>query len=197
MPTIGLILLAAGGSTRLGTPKQLLQYDGKTLLRRAAETALTSTCRPIQVVLGASAEQCVLELRDLPLSTVVNEAWVEGMGSSLRLGLETLLSASPAPPDAVIVMLCDQPLLTVGILDALAEAYATISSPIIASQYGEVSGVPALFDRSLFPELLHLSGAQGAKQIIGRHADQMHQVPFPDGAVDIDTAADYARLRPA
>ncbi|MCW3100168.1 MAG: 4-diphosphocytidyl-2C-methyl-D-erythritol synthase [Chthonomonadaceae bacterium] len=197
MPTIGLILLAAGGSTRLGTPKQLLPYAGKTLLRRAAETAVDSACRPIQVVLGAAAEQCVLELRDLPLSTVVNEEWVEGMGSSLRLGLETLLSASPVPLDAVIVMLCDQPLLTVGTLNALAAAYATTSCPIIASQYGEVSGVPALFDRSLFPELLDLSGAQGAKQIFGHHADQTHKIAFPDGAVDIDTAADYTRLRRA
>lgn len=194
MPAIGIVILAAGDSTRLGTPKQLLPYEGKSLLRRAAETALASDCRPIMVVLGASAAQCLAELSGLPVSSVVNADWAEGMGSSLRLGLATLAAESPIPLEAVIVMLCDQPLLKAEILDALVEAYATTSSPIVAAQYGEVVGVPALFHRSLFPELLSLSGAQGAKQILRRYPDRTHTIAFSGGAIDIDTAADYARL---
>ena len=156
MSAIGIVLLAAGGSTRLGTPKQLLPYRGKSLLRWAAESAVASACRPIVAVLGASAEPCLRELHDLPIAITVNTDWTEGMGASLQLGLRALLTDSTSPLDAVIVMLCDQPLLTVGTLEALVDAYDTTSGRIIASEYGEVTGVPALFHNSLFPELLNL-----------------------------------------
>ena len=195
MPAIGLVLLAAGGSTRLGTPKQLLPYQGKSLLRRAAESAVASECRPIMVVLGADAEECGHELRHLPVSTVVNTGWTEGLGASLQVGMSSLLRGSPSPLDAVIVMLCDQPLLTVGTLNALISAYNTTPFRIIASEYGEVVGVPALFHSSLFPELLDLNGVQGAKQILQRYPDEIHRVEFNGGSIDIDTAADYERLR--
>ena len=187
-------MLAAGGSTRLGRPKQLLPYDGKSLLRRAAETAVGSVCDPVVVVLGASAAECLPELHDLPVSTVINADWAEGMGSSLRVGVETLLATCPLPRDAILVMLCDQPLLTARVLDGLVDAYTQTASPLVASAYDNVTGVPALFDRSLFPELLRLSGAQGARSILQQHAAHTHHVAFPDGAIDIDTAADYARL---
>jgi len=195
MSTLGLVLLAAGGSTRLGTPKQLLPYRGKSLLRRAAESAVASNCRPIVVVLGAHAEDCNHELHNLPVAIVVNPDWMEGMGVSIRLGMGTLLRESPRPLDAVIVMLCDQPLVTVGTLNALIDAIDSTSARIIASTYGEVSGVPALFDKSLFPELLNLNGVQGAKQILQRYPHDIHKVAFADGGIDIDTAADYERLR--
>jgi len=195
MSAIGIVLLAAGGSTRLGTPKQLLPYQGKSLLRRAAESAVASHCRPIVVVLGAHAEECDCELRNLPVSIVINTDWMEGMGASLRLGVKTLLGESTLSLDAVIVILCDQPLLTVSTLNALIDAYDTTSSRIVASEYGEIVGVPALFHNSLFPELLNLNGAQGARQILRRHPHETHKVAFADGGIDIDTAADYERLR--
>jgi len=147
------------------------------------------------VVLGAHAEECCLELRDLPVSIVVNTGWTEGMGASLRLGMTSLLKESPSPLDAVLVMLCDQPLLTVGTLEGLINAYDTTDSRIIASMYGEAVGVPALFHSSLFPELLNLNGAQGAKQILLRYPHETHKVDFNGGGIDIDTAADYERLR--
>jgi molybdenum cofactor cytidylyltransferase len=147
------------------------------------------------VVLGAHAEQCRLELHDLPISVVVNTDWGEGMGTSLQLGMRTILKEATAPLDAVIVMLCDQPLLTSGTLNALIEAHATTSCRIVASTYGEVIGVPALFDNSLFPELLNLQGTQGAKQILQRYPQDVHKVAFVGGEIDIDTAADYERLR--
>ena len=146
------------------------------------------------VVLGAEAERCVQELADLPLFTFENLYWSEGMGSSLRLGLEALMTASSVPLDAVLIMLCDQPLLTVSTLSALLTEYEATSCRIVASEYGGSLGVPALFDRSLFPELLALSGAQGAKQMLHRYPDQTHKIAFENGVVDIDTAADLARL---
>ncbi|MCW3055617.1 MAG: hypothetical protein JWN14_4787 [Chthonomonadales bacterium] len=195
MSSIGLVLLAAGGSTRLGTPKQLLPYQGKSLLRQAAESAVASECRPIMVVLGAHADSCLHELRDLPVSTVINTDWADGMGASLHLGVKTLLKESLSPLDALIVILCDQPLLTFGTLNALIDAYNTTSRRIIASTYGEFSGVPALFHNSLFPELLKLHGAQGARQILQHYPHEIHKVAFAGGSIDIDTAADYERLR--
>ncbi len=194
MPTIGLLLLAAGSSSRMGRPKQLEKYQGVSLLRRAAQTAVASACQPIMVVLGAEADHCLPEIDDLPLSSVENHAWSEGMGSSLHFGLEALLKASSLPLDAVLIMLCDQPLLTVSTLSALIREYEATSCRIVASEYGESLGVPALFDRSLFPELLALAGTQGAKQILHRYPDQIHKIAFEDGALDIDTAADLTRL---
>lgn len=194
MSTIGVVILAAGGSTRLGTPKQLLQYQGVSLLRRAATTALASVCTPVVVVLGASFERCLLELKDLPLLTVENSSWEDGMGSSLRLGMERLLGAGPDSLDAVVIMLCDQPLLTVAVLEALVAEYRATGCQIAASKYGQALGVPALFDRSLFPELRALAGTQGAKRILQRYPDRIHQLAFPGGEIDIDTAADYADL---
>src|SRR5437868_1282596 len=104
---IGLLLLAAGASSRMGAPKQLLRYEGRTLLRRAAETALASVCRPVVVVLGAHAPQLQPELIGLPLRIVVNTHWEQGMGSSLRVGMETLLQEPKAEIEAVVIMLCD------------------------------------------------------------------------------------------
>jgi molybdenum cofactor cytidylyltransferase len=148
------------------------------------------------VVLGASAELCRREIHDLPVSSVINHDWEAGMGSSLSLGLETLLSAASPPLDAVIMMLCDQPFLTASILDRLVGAYAVNPGRIVASEYGEVVGVPALFDSALFPDLLNLSGAQGARQILQQHHRHIHKIDFPEGAIDIDTVADYERLNP-
>lgn len=190
MSAIGLVILAAGGSRRLGTPKQLLSYEGTSLLRRAAETAVASSCRPIVVVLGASAAQCLPELNDLPVSTVENAQWSEGMGSSIRLGLIAVQTQSPEPLDAVVLMLCDQPLLTAVTLEALVAEYRSTACRLAASEYGEDCGVPALFDCSLFPELLRLDGAQGAKQILRRYPAETHRISFADGAVDIDTRRD-------
>ena len=194
MSTIGIVILAAGGSARLGTPKQLLPYQGVSLLRRAADTALASSCAPVVVVLGASFERCLLELQDLPLLTVENRSWKDGMGSSLRLGMERLIGAAPDALDAVILMLCDQPHLPVAVIEALVAEYRATGCQIAASEYGSTLGVPALFDRALFPELQTLRGAQGAKQILQRYPDRIHKLAFAGGEIDIDTAADYADL---
>lgn len=194
MPAIGLILLAAGASTRLGTPKQLLPYAGQTLLRRAAETALASSCRPIVVVLGAYHERCRPELEDLPVRIIENSAWERGMGTSIRAGMEALLDESEEEMIAVVCMLCDQPFLSADTLNALVQKHQETGSVLVASAYGNALGVPALFHRSLFLHLLGLKGSEGAKSLIEKHRDAATAVLFAQGLVDVDTPDDYARL---
>ena len=193
MRPVGLLILAAGGSSRLGRPKQLVEYRGRSLLRHVAEAAVGSSCRPIVVVLGAQAAQLEAELRTLPIHVAENPQWARGMASSLRRGLETL-EAIGGEIGAAVILLCDQPLVTARTIDALAEAWRTVGKRIIASEYAGVAGVPALFDRSLFPELLALEGEAGARRVIARHPDEVHRVPFPDGIVDIDTPQDCEQL---
>ena len=196
MHTIGLVILAAGASTRLGTPKQLLRYQGQTLLRRAAEMALAASCRPVIVVLGAYADSLCAELQGLPVRIVENREWEQGMGSSICAGVKELLALSETEPEpeAVLFMLCDQPLVSAQLLNRLIETHRETGRLIVASEYDQTLGVPALFHRSLFSELSRLKGTEGAKQILQRYPAQTLGVPFPEGSVDIDTPADYKRL---
>ena len=189
MKQVGLILLAAGGSRRLGTPKQLLtDAEGRTLVRRAAETALGSACRPVVAVLGGSAEAVQSEIAGLPLTVAVNWEWQTGLASSLRAGLYALLQSGPL--DAAVVMLCDQPQVSPALLDLLVQAHADTGHAIAACEYGGALGVPALFGSALFPALLSLTGDEGARRVIKDYAGTITCVPFPEGAWDIDTPQD-------
>ena len=190
---VGAVVLAAGASSRMGTPKQLLRFRGETLLRRAALAALGAGCRPVVVVTGAHALRTGEELRGLGVLEVVNELWETGMASSVRAGIGALLGAD-ADASAVVLMLCDQPHVTSEIIAALVAAHRDGGRTVVASRYGESFGVPALFDRSLFPELARLEGRGGAKQLIERHAREAHFVSFPGGETDVDTPDDFARL---
>jgi molybdenum cofactor cytidylyltransferase len=192
--SIGLIILAAGASTRMGTPKQLLLHEERTFLRRAVETALESMCHPIVVVLGAYAERVRVELERLPVLIAENRKWKDGMSSSIRAGLEALV-AEDEGVDGAVIMLCDQPFVTVGVINELVETHRQTGKPIVASAYGEACGVPVLFSNELFVEIAALVGRQGAKQIIANHPLDVATVCFPEGAVDVDTPQDYERLR--
>jgi molybdenum cofactor cytidylyltransferase len=189
-----IIILAAGGSSRLGQPKQLLLYQGRTLIRHACDTALASQCRPVVVVVGAYGERVRREIAELPITIVNNSAWADGLGSSLRVGMGALQDNSE-PIDAAIVMLCDQPLVTPELLDGLAQTYLATNAPIVAAEYAGTRGVPALFSRALWPELLALDNAGGAKSVIVRHAAEVAGFPFPEAATDIDTPDSYNALR--
>jgi molybdenum cofactor cytidylyltransferase len=188
------VILAAGASTRYGRPKQLLSYQGKSLLRRAAEAAVGSTSRPIVVVLGASAARCAEELQGLPVHAAENATWMEGMGTSLRIGVEAVSTLAPDAM-AVIVTLCDQPFVSARIINALDRRYRESGVSIVASAYAGTLGVPALFDRSLFDELRACHGGEGARHVIERHKGDAEAVPFPAGIVDIDTPQDYAAIQ--
>jgi molybdenum cofactor cytidylyltransferase len=188
---VGVVVLAAGSSSRMGTPKQLLQFQGQTLLRRAALAALGAGCRPVVVVTGAHAERTREELRGLDVLEVVNPLWETGMASSVRAGVSALMESGAS---AVVLTLCDQPHVTSEIIAALVVAHQATGSPVVASEYGGGFGVPALFGRALFPELMRLEGQEGAKQVIKRHAREARFVPFPGGETDVDTPDDFARL---
>jgi molybdenum cofactor cytidylyltransferase len=194
-PPIGLILLAAGGSKRLGRPKQLLRVDGQALIRHATQAALGSRCRPVVVVLGAATTECLAQIADLPVCTVLNDRWEEGMAGSIQAGLDALLAEAPQIT-SVIVCLCDQPRLTSFVLDALIAAHLETGKPVVASAYGGVLGAPALFAASCFPELRALTGDQGARRLFNSRPGDVATVPFEGGAADIDTEADLDYLRP-
>lgn len=190
--SVAAVILAAGSSSRLGFPKQLVVHQGATLLRRTVEAALSSVCTPVLVVLGAFADRIAPELDGLPVQKIVNEKWTQGMGSSVRAAISTV--AVLPSLEAVIVSVCDQPFLSSAIFDALENRYRSSGFPIIASAYQDVLGVPALFDRVMFPELMQLEDASGAKAIIRRHPAGVESVLFPDGHIDIDTQQDQMHI---
>ena len=190
---IGAVILAAGASSRMGRPKQTLRFQGESLLRRAALAALDAGCRPVVVVTGANAELSRRELDGLDVRDVLNSAWETGMASSIRAGIENLMHAEPGVAAAVF-LLCDQPLVTAGVLSGLIAAHHATGQPVVASAYGGGFGVPALFSGTLFAELARLEGRSGAKEIIQRHAREACFLPFPEGEVDVDTPEDFSRL---
>ncbi len=190
----GIVILAAGESARMGEAKQLLDFHGKTLLQHAIDTALAIPDARIAVVLGARADRIRNQCDRSPVLVVENPDWKTGMGSSVSSGLRGVLDDTPEI-DGIIFLTCDQPHLTPSILTKLISARMDSACTIAAAEYDDSLGVPALFDKSLFPELLALDGASGARQVIRKHRDQAVAVPFPKGSIDIDTPSDYARLR--
>lgn len=189
---IGLVILAAGASVRLGTPKQLLRFRGETLLRRIARESLASCCRPVVIVLSDEADKFRSELKDLDVSITENSDWKEGMGSSVKTGLEKLLEIKSSLK-GVVITVCDQPFVTAETIDELVETYQKTEALIVASEYQSTLGVPALFGKELFSRLQNLKSG-GAKQIINQFRVETISLPFPDGAIDVDTPDDYARL---
>jgi molybdenum cofactor cytidylyltransferase len=178
----------------MGVPKQLLQFGGEPMLRRAARVAFEADCRPIVVVIGANAAASREALRRLNVRQVENKQWKSGMGSSVRVGIEAIVATDPQIA-AVILMVCDQPFVTQEIIVGLVRAYRKMNCSIVSSRYGRSYGVPALFSRAHFAELMKLKGARGAKQIIQKHLGKVHFIPFPEGKIDIDTREDFARLQ--
>lgn len=193
MPIVGLIVLAAGASTRMGTPKQLLLFQGRSLLRSIAEAAIASRCHPIVVVLGSQADRINLEVHSLDLDSVVNQEWAKGMGTSIAAGM-TALNAIESDLDAVVIAVSDQPFVGSDLLNRLVESYQATQSPIVASVYANTLGVPALFDRSFFTALMTIDRDVGARGLIEQNAEKVVRVPFPDGAIDVDTPAQYQQL---
>jgi len=175
------VVLAAGASTRLGFPKQLVTLGGETLLDRAVRVALEAGCVPV-VVLGSSAalirERCAFA----NVRVVVNYAWASGMGSSIRCGVEALIDAAAG----CVVMTCDMPAVTPSHLRALID-----TKTVTASGYAGRRGVPAYFPASAFQELMELSGDRGARGLL-QHAPVME---LPGGEFDVDTEAEWARVR--
>jgi molybdenum cofactor cytidylyltransferase len=183
---ITIIILAAGSSTRMGMPKQLLPYQGRSLLRHVTEIALASSADSTVIVLGANAESMEREVAGLPVRVLHNRDLSAGLSASLR----TAIAALPDHVDAALIMLCDQYLVSQELLNAMILEFRSSRKPIVACAYAGTVGVPALYDRSLFPQMLQLTGDRGAQQLIKEHLADVRSVPFPEGIADADTTAD-------
>lgn len=162
-------MIASGGSAGMDTPKRLLRYGGKSLLRRAAEIGVAIGGEPVVVVLGDRADLCRPELAGLPVRIVENSEWSDGLGTSIRIGIEAMLEAAQDPlceePEAVVLVPCDQPLLTARHVIDLIRHFRRTEQRIVASKCGGAIGAPALFDRSLFGELGQVDGSGGKLKI--------------------------------
>lgn len=191
---IGVIILAAGASRRMGRPKQLLKIGNQTLIERAIELTQGVGLDQTVIVLGANAEkmEAVIKKED-HFSIVLNKDWAKGMGTTLRTGLQFLLETNPKL-EAVIIMVCDQPYLTREILQELINTYDKERTEIVTAQYGEVAGVPAIFSKKLFSKLMALKEDEGARKIIKRYKGSIATIDFPKGAIDLDTPEAYQKF---
>ena len=218
---VAAIVLAAGASRRLGQPKQLLMYCGETLIARAIRLANEAGATPVIAVLGAYHERICAAVPFNNLSKldgldkldglnkldkldnannannaipVVNSDWEQGIATSIHAALRALENLAPQASGALILG-CDQPRLAAEHLHALLEAFAAQAAPaIVASAYAGVLGIPAVFPRRVFAELLALRGDQGARSLLMQPTCSLIALPFPGGEVDIDLPADLAQL---
>lgn len=195
-PKIGALVLAAGASTRFGRPKQLAIFRGQPLVRHAIAGAVSAGCNPVVVVLGNHAAEVEAVLPGAACETIINAEWREGMASSIRGGLQHLVTRE-YDLDAILLLPCDQPLVEATALRNLMRLHRENPKPIVASAYAGTLGIPALFERSYFPALLELHGDRGAKDLILSNPDDVESFALPAAAVDIDTAADYEKLNGA
>jgi molybdenum cofactor cytidylyltransferase len=191
-----ILLLAAGSSKRMGKPKQLLPYKGRTLLWHAANAAKMAKLGPVVIVTGELDAPIRKNLADLNLSFVQNQNWAQGMATSIVTGINYLTNLQTVP-EAVLIMVGDQPAVNEALLKKLWLNWQESGKSIAASGYAEQVGTPAVFTQSLFSELLLLKGDAGAKKLIKKYPDQVHQVSFPDGLLDVDTPEDYEQLKKA
>lgn len=188
-----VVIIAAGESKRLGSPKQLLLLDKDTMLNRLIKMVQKAVDFPIYLVLGANAEKIKAQLPNVSLNIIENTEWQEGMGSSIRLGVQAVVS-SANKHDGVLILVCDQPYLSESSIKDLIALQAIKNTAIAASFYANIAGTPALFHQSVFSDLLALKGDQGAKRIIQERDQELAKLQFEKGVLDIDTPEDYQQL---
>jgi molybdenum cofactor cytidylyltransferase len=189
-PCLHAVVLAAGGSTRFGSPKQLVRVQGHALLHRAVANAVEIAGRGVTVVLGAHAAELASLLKHSSASIIVNREWAEGIGSSIRAAIARL----PPSCEGVLVTLADQAAVTVDDLSRLISAWRSDPRCIVAARYDATIGVPAVFPRAYFSDLAALRGDRGARDLIRRHADRTIGIALANASIDIDTPEDLLRL---
>jgi len=188
--SFAVVILAAGRSSRLGSPKQLLTFEGETLVERAARRALESGATEVVVVTGAEADEVSGKLAGLPVRCVFNPLWQEGMGGSIGCGVEAI----GADVECVVIALCDQPKITGEHLSRLARRHFESGAPVVASSYDGVVGAPCAFGKSMFAVLGSLAGDIGARELIRRSPNPAEAIAFEGGRLDVDTRDEYDAL---
>jgi len=193
MNNTGVIILAAGSSSRFGSTKQLLQFKGKTLLRHTIKEAAQAGAQPIVVVTGAKADEISKEITHENVEIVFNKDWEQGMASGIVIGLKTTITLNKDLAQ-VIIAVCDQPFVSASQFQQLFQKQNTSAKHIVASAYAGTIGTPALFTEKYFDELMGLTGDHGAKILFKKYSDDLATVEFPNGHIDIDTREDYENL---
>jgi molybdenum cofactor cytidylyltransferase len=190
MGRIAGVVLAAGASTRLGQPKQILVVNGETLVHAAVRAARDGGCDIVCVITGDSNTTVESAVADLHALIVHNTEWRQGLGTSIRAGVEQMADAS-----AVVLLACDQPAVDGKIVSSLIDLHHQSGRPIVASRYAGTVGIPALFHRSCFAEFRNLADEDGAKGLIAADPSRVAYLEFPDGALDLDLPADVEAWR--
>lgn len=190
-PSLHVVVLAAGASTRFGSPKQLVRLNGRPLLHLAVSRAVEVAGQAVTVVLGANAADLAPLLRHTPAAVVINRDWAEGMGSSVRAGIARV----PATADAALLMLADQAAVTAEDLRRLVSTWRRQPHCIVSAHYAGTAGVPAIFPREDFPALSALRGDAGARALLKRGGERLVRVPLQSAAIDIDTPEDLLNLQ--
>jgi molybdenum cofactor cytidylyltransferase len=184
------ILLAAGASSRLGSPKQLLNWHNRPLLAHSIGQAQAVLSERVIVVLGANSDAIQTAVDLSAVKIIANPDWQQGVASSIRAGVQALSDTATA----ALILLCDQPLINADHLQALLNVWQDNQHHIVASQYPNSVGVPALFPADYFPSLLALTGDKGAKALLTKFADKLLTISLPEAELDIDNSADFDYL---
>lgn len=190
MQKTAILILAAGSSSRMGKPKQLLPYKNTTLLGNAIEQAQKSSANAMFCVLGANAKIIKTSIEKHQIETIYNPNYKDGLSSSIVTGIDYL---STKNFDAVLIMLADQPNVDSKYLNELIKTFEENLSKIISSSYNENLGVPAIFPKKYFVELLKLKGDKGAKDLLKKYQTEIITMK-PFDLIDIDTKKDYQNL---
>lgn len=186
-----IIILAAGASSRMGIPKQLLLVDGKTLIKRICDTAMDTPCHPIVTVLGANRNLIRKETERMPITVIDNPQWENGMSSSIKMGLAGAYMTEKAI-EAAIFLTVDMPYVNAELINKMIEkAESDEKIEIVACKYDNQMGIPVLFKRGLFTDLLELTGDEGAKKVVMKNKDKTAFLDFPEGKLDLDTIDEY------
>jgi len=194
--TVDLYILAAGRSVRMGRPKPLVEIGGTCLLERAIRAGRQSSVRSVTVVTGSHRGEVEALASDLDTGTVWNKRFRDGMATSVALAArQASIAADPA--DSLLLVGCDQPFLTAGVLNRMISATGENRSRVVACRYGKITGIPALFPSDVWPELLDLEGDHGAKSILRQHRDRLFPIVWEAGLINVNTAEDLDRIDPA
>ena len=185
---IAVLILAAGSASRMKTAKQLLPIGGKTLLGISIENAQKTNAENIFCVLGANADQIKCSIKNYKVEIIENLDFQEGLGSSISCGIKNL---DKYLFDAVLIILGDQPKITSEYLNTLISNFKKSPNFIFASKYGAKNGVPAIFPRVYFPDLLKLQGEKGAADFLNNEIANVKTIEMNVDLTDIDTPEDY------